>query len=72
MFKDVLRAMNFTTLSQIALVLFFGVFVAVVIRTWMKPKKDMDKQSQIPLSDEPVEPRYTESTPSASEGSRHE
>ena len=57
MFKDVLRAMDYTLLSQIALILFFGVFVAVVIRTWMRPKKEMDKQSQIPLSDEPVEPR---------------
>ena len=57
MFKDVLRAMDFTLLSQIALVLFFIVFVAVVIRTWTRPKKDMDKQSEIPLRDEPVEPR---------------
>ncbi|MFK7789079.1 MAG: CcoQ/FixQ family Cbb3-type cytochrome c oxidase assembly chaperone [Phycisphaeraceae bacterium] len=57
MFKDVLRAMDFTTLSQLALLLFFGVFVAVVIRTMLRPKKEMDKQSQIPLSDEPVEPR---------------
>ena len=72
MFKDVLRAMDFTLLSQIALVLFFGVFVAVVIRTWMRPKKEMDKQSQIPLSDEPVEPRYPDPTTTASEGSRHE
>ena len=72
MFKDVLRAMDFTTLSQIALVLFFVVFVAVVIRTWTRPKKDMDKQSQIPLSDEPVEPRYTKSSKTASEGAGHE
>lgn len=72
MFKDVLRAMDFTLLSQIALILFFGVFVAVVIRTWMRPKQDMDKQSQIPLSDEPVEPRQPRTTRTASEGSRHE
>jgi cbb3-type cytochrome oxidase subunit 3 len=57
MFKDVLRAMDFTLLSQIALVLFFLVFVAVVIRTWRRPKDEIDRQSQIPLSDEPVEPR---------------
>ncbi len=57
MVKDVLRAMDFTTLSQIALVIFFCVFVAVVIRTWTRSKKEMDKQSQIPLSDEPVDPR---------------
>lgn len=57
MFKDVLQAMDFTTLSQIALVIFFGVFVAVIIRTWTRSKKEMDSQSQIPLSDEPVEPR---------------
>lgn len=71
MFKDVLRAMDFTTLSQIALLLFFGVFVAVVIRTYLRPKHEMDKQSQIPLSDEPVEPRYPESK-TASEGGSHE
>lgn len=58
MFKDVLRAMHFTTLSEIALVIFFVVFVAVVIRVWRRPKSEMDKQSQIPLSDEPVEPRH--------------
>lgn len=57
MFKDVLRAMDFTILTQIALVIFFAVFVAVTIRTWRRPKQEMDKQSQIPLSDEPVEPR---------------
>ena len=57
MFKDVLRAMDFTTLSQIALVIFFLVFVAVVIRVWTRPKKEMDKHGQIPLSDEPIEPR---------------
>lgn len=57
MFKDVLRAMDFTLLSQVALVIFFLVFVVVVIRTWTRPQKDMDKQSQIPLSEEPVEPR---------------
>ena len=57
MFKDVLRAMDFTLLSQIALVLFFFVFVAIVIRTLRRPKGEIDKQSQIPLSDEPVEPR---------------
>ena len=72
MFKDVLRAMDYTLLSQIALVLFFGVFVAVVIRTWTRPKKEMDKQSQIPLSDEPVEPRFPNQTNTVSEGRRHE
>lgn len=58
MFKDVLRSMDFTTLSQIALIIFFCVFVAVVIRTWTRPRKDMDRQSEIPLSDDPVEPRH--------------
>lgn len=57
MFKDVLTAMNFTLLSQIALVLFFFCFVAVVIRTWRRPKDEIDRQGQIPLSDEPVERR---------------
>lgn len=57
MFKDVLRAMDFTLLSQIALVLFFLVFVAVTIRVCLRPKEEIEKQSQIPLSDEPVEPR---------------
>lgn len=72
MFKDVLRAMDFTVLSQIALVLFCCVFVAVVIRTWTRPKKEMDKQSQIPLSDEPVEPRFLGSSVTPSEGHRYE
>lgn len=57
MFKDVLRAMDFTMLSQIALVMFFLVFVAVAVRTWLRPKDEIDRQSQIPLSDDPVEPR---------------
>ena len=57
MFKEVLQAMDFTVLAQIALVIFFGVFVAVTIRTWTRSKGEMDRQSQIPLSDEPIEPR---------------
>jgi len=57
MFKDVLQAMDFTALSQIALVMFFVVFVAVVIRTWLRPKDEIELQGRIPLSDEPVEPR---------------
>ena len=57
MFKDVLRAMDFTTLSQIALVLFFLVFLAIVVRVVTRPKQEIDRQSQIPLSDDPVEPR---------------
>jgi len=57
MFKDVLRAMDFTLLSQIALVIFFLVFLAIVIRTWRRPKDEIDRQGQIPLSDDPIEPR---------------
>ena len=60
MFKDVLRAMDFTLLSQLALVLFFGVFIAVVVRTLLRPRQEMDSQAAIPLSDKPVEPRGTE------------
>lgn len=60
MFKDVLRAMDFTLLSQLALVLFFAVFIAVVVRTLLRPRQDMDKQAAIPLSDIPVEPRSPE------------
>lgn len=60
MFKDVLQAMDFTLLSQIALVLFFVVFVAVVIRTVLRPRQEMDRQAQIPLSDMPIEPRGPE------------
>ena len=55
MFKDVLRAMDFTLLSQIALVVFFLVFIAVIIRVWLTPKKELDLQAQIPLSDSPIE-----------------
>ena len=57
MFKDVLRAMDFTLLTELALVMFFLCFVAVVIRTWRRPKDEIDRQGRIPLSDEPVEPR---------------
>lgn len=60
MFKDVLRAMDFTLLSQIALVLFFLVFVVVVIRTLLRPRGEMESQASIPLSDRPIEPRGTE------------
>lgn len=59
MIKDVLQAMDFTLLSQAALVLFFLVFVAVVIRTWLRPDREMRRQAQIPLDDQPVEPRST-------------
>jgi len=60
MFKDVLRAMDFTLLTQLALVLFFLVFVAVVVRTMLRSRGEMERQASIPLSDQPIEPRGTE------------
>jgi len=57
MFKDVLRAMDFTVLTEVALVIFLLVFVAVAIRTWRRPDDEIDKQAQIPFSDDPIEPR---------------
>ncbi|QDU32099.1 hypothetical protein KS4_01280 [Poriferisphaera corsica] len=49
MFKDVLNSFgNYTFYAEIALIIFFVVFVAVGIRVMMKPKGEMDHMADLP------------------------
>jgi cbb3-type cytochrome oxidase subunit 3 len=57
MLRDVLGNAGWGVLAIIALVIFVVVFVAVVVYVLTRPKKEIRKQAQIPLEDEPVEPR---------------
>lgn len=57
MLRDTIANMGWAITAIIALVLFFGAFVAVVIYVMTRPKKDIDKQAKIPMTDDVVEPR---------------
>lgn len=57
MLRDTIANMNWGITAIIALLMFFGAFVAVVIYVMTRSKKDIDKQAQIPMTDDVVEPR---------------
>ncbi|QQE10056.1 hypothetical protein JD969_11065 [Planctomycetota bacterium] len=49
MFKDVLNSLgDYTIFAEIALVIFFIVFVAVGIKVMINPRKDMDHMADLP------------------------
>lgn len=52
MLSSIVSSMNLTFWPQVALVIFFAVFVAVVIRLWRTDPQELDKTSRLPL-DEP-------------------
>jgi cbb3-type cytochrome oxidase subunit 3 len=35
-----------------ALVVFFGCFLAIVVWTWTRPRREIDAQAQLPLEDD--------------------
>ncbi len=60
MLRDVIGNAGWSVLAVIALVIFVVVFIAIVIYVLTRPKKEIDRQAQIPLQDQPVEPRDPE------------
>ena len=57
MLRDAIANSGWAITAIIALILFFVSFVAVVIYVMTRPKKEMDRQSQIPIDEGVVEPR---------------
>ena len=51
MIANLLTSSIYGWLATIALLLFFGTFVAVMIRTMLTSKQTIDSQADIPLSD---------------------
>jgi len=42
---------------EVGLLLFVGIFLVIIVWVLTRRRKDIQKQAQIPLHDEPVEPR---------------
>ncbi len=58
---DIMSAMKLSTFPQAAMLIFLGVFVAVVWRVYRRPSiREMDAAASIPLCDEVVTPRKPE------------
>jgi cbb3-type cytochrome oxidase subunit 3 len=50
-FKEIFSVTNAGLLSEIALVMFLGVFVAVAIRALTRSKQEMSEASNLPLEE---------------------
>lgn len=58
MIKEVLEsAAHLNIYAQIALVLFVMAFVSVLLREWIRPRKEVDHLANMPLSDGSSDPR---------------
>ena len=52
MIREVLEsAANLNVYAQIALVLFVLAFVSILLREWIRPRREVDHLSHMPLSD---------------------
>ena len=56
--SDLFHGMGLATFGEVALLLFFGVFMAVAIRTFLLRSRDTDDRlARLPLDDHPQEIR---------------
>ncbi|HEY0930533.1 MAG TPA: hypothetical protein VGE27_11495 [Gemmatimonas sp.] len=56
--SDIMSHAGLSFYTQVALVLFLGVFVAVAIRTWMPSRRgELDTASRLPFDEGTVVPR---------------
>jgi len=58
-FSDIVSAAGQTTVAQISLVLAFVAFSTVVVWAVLRPKREIEHCSRIPLGDAPAEPQRT-------------
>ncbi len=49
---DVMSGANLAFFAEIALVLFFLVFAVIVIRTWRRPRDEMDACANLPMDEQ--------------------
>lgn len=59
MIKAILKACDYSLFAEISLLMFFGVFIAVSIRTLLVDRRTMDSNANIVL-EEPTEPSIHE------------
>jgi hypothetical protein len=53
MFKDVLNHLGrYTSFAEVGLVIFFGVFVAITVRTLSRSRSEVQDWSRLPLEDD--------------------
>lgn len=52
MLRSVIEQAGLSIFTQIALLIFFAVFVTAVIRVWLQPKSDVQRLENLPLADE--------------------
>ena len=52
MVAKILENSNFIIFAQIPLLIFMGVFLLILFRTWRYPRKEMDKMAQLPIEKE--------------------
>ena len=52
MLKSVIESMGATEYVQVALLLFFAVFMSILVRELMRGKKELREYSAMPLADE--------------------
>lgn len=56
--SDIMSGAGLSIYAEIALVIFFGAFIAIVIRTFMPSRRrEMDEAARLPLDDGNTVPR---------------
>jgi hypothetical protein len=72
MLKEVIGGSGTVVWAEVALVVFFIAFVAICVRTWRRPKQEMDDCARIAIEDAPVHGRAPRADKtSASKGALH-
>lgn len=51
MIESILEWLNPTRCAEIAMLLFFGVFLAIALRTMLASQKSIEESANLPLSD---------------------
>lgn len=52
MFKEIFRSLDVQWMGNLALLIFFACFVAIVIWAFTRPRKQMDACRRLPLEDQ--------------------
>jgi hypothetical protein len=55
MLKTVVESMGMTGFAQVALILFFSVFVSVLIRESLRSRREVKHMAHLPLADDVAE-----------------
>lgn len=53
---DIMSGANLALLPTIALLIFFGVFLAIVAWVFLRPKGEVERWARMPMDDDPPQP----------------